>query len=55
MEYVSKEEFEALKARLNKLEEIVEYLKVSPNQIPSAWGMNGLPSLQDAVKKQRSY
>lgn len=47
MEYVSKEEFDTLSARLNKLEEIVEYLKVSPNQIPSAWDMSGLPSLQE--------
>lgn len=49
MEYVSKEEFCALSARLNKLEEIVEYLKASPNQFVSAWDMNGLPSsLPDA-------
>lgn len=52
MEYVSKEEFDALSARLNKLEWMVEYLKDSLNQIPSAWDMNGLPPLQEDATQQ---
>lgn len=52
MEYVSKEEFDALSARLNKLEEMVEYLKVFPNRIPSAWDMSGLPPLQEDATQQ---